>query len=604
MQFIRNAIFIILALAATQTAPAAVSFSYSVVEPQQVFNGHKPKVIADFGLTGQAGIGIYFANQGFRLYRHPNFTSFLITPYQQGANDEDARVADLNGDGAPDIVIGGSSGSYWLENPLRSGKDPYSSTWTLHHIDASHTSHDVLTGDINGDGKIDIATESGVYLQGSNADQWTFVGLTQIRRGYQGTSLENVTGDGFLDIIAPDPGGTRLSWFENPLHNGGNPVTDNWTEHIIDPSPGFAGDMTSAAFDVNRDGHLDVLMTPMYNDGNLSWYEAPADPRSSLWKKHVIAQAHYVHQGSLQIGDFDGDGLLDIAFAEQEQSAQKRIGIFFNQGSGATWTLQVLAVTGGHNLKAGLIGNDRYPSLLCANHGYYGAPTPVELWRNQTQAAVPAPPPPPTPPAPPAPPVPPAPAGPVSDEFTALDSSLWTFENPVGDGTVRVVEKRAAMISLPGGVPHDLWFRNNAARLVQSVGNVDFAVEVKFDSSVKQRYQMQGIVVEQDNSNYIRFETYSDGSSVHVFAATFASDQPSVQADSQIPPPSGSTWLRIRRAGNLWSFDWSADGVSFTYGASFNYPLTVSRIGPHAGNNNDTGASPPLNLLVDYFRAQ
>ena len=76
----------------------------------------------------------------------------------------------------------------------------------------------------------------------------------------------------------------------------------------------------------------------------------------------------------MQIADFDGDGLLDIAFAEQEQSAQKRIGIFFNQDSGATWALQVLAVTGGHNLKAGLIGNDRYPSLLCANHGYYGAP--------------------------------------------------------------------------------------------------------------------------------------------------------------------------------------------------------------------------------------
>ena len=146
--------------------------------------------------------------------------------------------------------------------------------------------------------------------------------------------------------------------------------------------------------------------------------------------------------------------------------------------------------------------------------------------------------------------------------------------------------------------------RNNAARLVQSVGNVDFAVEVKFDSSVNRRYQMQGIVVEQDNSNYIRFETYSDGSSVHVFAATFASDQPTVQADSQIPPPSGSTWLRIRRTGNLWNFDWSADGVSFTYGASFNYSLTVSRIGPHAGNNNDTGSSPSLNLLVDYFRAQ
>src|SRR5206468_4043982 len=111
-------------------------------------------------------------------------------------------------------------------------------------------------------------------------------------------------------------------------------------------------------------------------------------------------------------------------------------------------------VTGGHNLKTGVIGGDRYPSLLCANHGYYGASTKVELWRNPTGVG-----------------------GPVSDEFTFLNSSLWTFENPLGDGTLDLSGNHAR-IGISSGVPHDLWARNDAPKMIQKVGNVDFAIEV------------------------------------------------------------------------------------------------------------------------------
>jgi regulation of enolase protein 1 (concanavalin A-like superfamily) len=558
---------------------AAVPFAYSVVEPQEVWNGHKPKVIGDFGLTGKAGIGIYFANAGFKLYRYPDFQPFLITSYQQGAGDEDAVVADVNGDGAPDIVVGGANGSYWLQNPLPAGKDPYSSQWQVHRIDSQHTAHDILAADINRDGRIDIATESGIYLQGNTPDQWNFAGVALIRRGLQGTSLANLTGDGFSDIIAPDASGTHLSWFENPLHHGGNPLADTWTEHVIDQSPGFTGEMTSLSFDINLDGRADVAMAPMYNDGNLAWYEAPPDPRASTWIKHVIGPVHYVHQGSLAQGDFDGDGHTDIAFAEQEQSSTKRIGVFYNAGSGSSWQLQVLAATGGHNLKTGPIGGDRYPSLLCANHGYYGASTKVELWRNPTSSGAP-----------------------VSDEFTSLNSSLWTIENPRGDGTMGVIGNQA-QIQVPAGSPHDLWTTNNAVRMVQTVANGDFAVEVKFDSAVNQRYQMQGVVVEEDSSNYLRFETYHDGTNTHLLAAAIVSDQPTIESDTPAPLPPGSTWLRVRRAGDQWMFEVSADGVTFNLAANFFHGLTVSRIGPYAGNNSDSGPAPAFTTVVDYFRA-
>jgi len=263
---------------------AVAQFSHVVVDFNQIPNGHKPKVIGDFANNGSAGIGALSAGQGFKLYRYPVWASHLITSYNNGSGDEDAQVADVNGDGALDIVIGGLSGNtYWLENPLKQGKDPYNSTWSVHQIQSGRPSHDVAVGDIDRDGKVDVATESGIYLQGSTPDNWTFVGAPQINRSVEGTSIGDLLGDGYLDVIAPYQNGFRLAWFENPLHSGGNPVTDTWRVHIIDSNPGFSGDMTTAVADFNRDGRRDIAMSPMYNDGYLVWYEEPPDPRNGTW---------------------------------------------------------------------------------------------------------------------------------------------------------------------------------------------------------------------------------------------------------------------------------------------------------------------------------
>ncbi len=49
---------------------------------------------------------------------------------------------------------------------------------------------------------------------------------------------------------------------------------------------------------------------------------------------------------------------------------------------------------------------------------------------------------------------------PVSDDFHAssLNTSLWSVENPVGDGSVSL-NGHALVMSLPAGTDHDLWTR-------------------------------------------------------------------------------------------------------------------------------------------------
>jgi hypothetical protein len=326
---------------------ATVQFSHVVVDFNQIPNGHKPKVIGDFDNSGSAGIGALSAGHGFKLYRYPDWTSYLITSYNNGSGDEDAQAVDVNGDGALDIVIGGLNGNtYWLENPIKQGQRSLQQ-----HLECSSDPERTSLARRSGRG-YQPRWQSGRshqwrhLLARSTPDNWTFVGSPQINRSFEGTSIANLLGDGYLDVIAPYQNGSSLAWFENPLHSGGNPVTDTWRVHIIDSNPGFSGDMTTAVADFNRDGRLDVAMSPMYNDGYLVWYKAPPDPHNGRWVKHVLGPASYIHQGSLQIADFDGDGNLGIAFAEQEESSSKRIGVYFNSGAGSAWTLQVWPIRG------------------------------------------------------------------------------------------------------------------------------------------------------------------------------------------------------------------------------------------------------------------
>ena len=76
----------------------------------------------------------------------------------------------------------------------------------------------------------------------------------------------------------------------------------------------------------------------------------------------------------------------------------------------------------------------------------------------------------------------------VSDDFNSctLDSDLWTFVDPLGDGSLSM-NGTQVLLHVPGGVAHGVGPTGHfGPRIMRLVADEDFEVEVKFDSGLSQ----------------------------------------------------------------------------------------------------------------------
>ena len=191
--------------------------------------------------------------------------------------------------------------------------------------------------------------------------------------------------------------------------------------------------------------------------------------------------------------------------------------------------------------------------------------------------------------------------GPASDNFdaTTLNSSLWTFINPAGDGSFALNGSSLTLL-VPQGAQHDAGpSGDGTVRVMQSVSNADFQVEVRFQSSVMYAYQRQGVIVEQDSSHYLRFDVTNDGTTSRLTATSFIAGANGALVDMPISGSGPPFWLRISRAGNSWTESYSLDGTNYTAATAFSFVLTVDSIGPFVGNSGT--ALPAMAAEVDYF---
>jgi hypothetical protein len=353
---------------------SASSFGQEVPFRQVViasgFNGDG-KAIGD--LDGDGLRDIVIGGGKLVWYRAPGWAKTVIASGEDFGTD--IEVGDVDNDGDLDLIAPDQlrkDNVLWFENPKPAGA-PLKAFWPKHLVGTfkgigSPHPHDLATGDIDGDGRLDLVTRRGtttVWLQ-TRPNSWTQVDLVNADAGYEGTALGDLDKDGDLDVVL------NGYWMEAPP---GKTNGAAWVKHTIDPK--WPADARVAVADLDKDGNSDVILSRSENaGGRLAWYGSP-NPTKGPWTGHVIAtDVDHVH--SLQTADMDRDGDLDVVFAEMAQSGRKRVGFFRNGGSALDWTLQVVDTTGSRNAKVGDIGGDGDIDIVGAN---WQSP-PVHLWEN------------------------------------------------------------------------------------------------------------------------------------------------------------------------------------------------------------------------------
>ncbi|GGG76579.1 FG-GAP repeat domain-containing protein [Edaphobacter dinghuensis] len=202
---------------------------------------------------------------------------------------------DVNHDGAPDVVTTGwiSNGLWWYENPKKPG-----AMWQKHFITDSFDTEGGAEGDINGDGKPDIAlahyNHSGVIWVDFSGPTPKVHHVGGKAQDGHGIGIADVNGDGKADILTPS------GWFQNV-----DADHDKWIWHP-DWHLGDAG-FPILAYDVNNDGKADIIYGQGHSYG-LYWLEQGGTPAHRTWTRHTIDES-FSQSHALKLVDLDGNGV-------------------------------------------------------------------------------------------------------------------------------------------------------------------------------------------------------------------------------------------------------------------------------------------------------
>jgi hypothetical protein len=261
-----------------------------------------------------------------------------------GGQPNDVQIADINGDGLPDLIVADNTGAveYLLQNPASPGT--FQPGVSLPISNPANVAEGLATrgisvavGDLNGDGFPDIAVttfdaygDNGmvfIFFQDPTS-RGTFIAtpmtITTLGEPSQ-IRIADVNKDNSNDLVIACQGlGNNAASDADEANEGAMIILQNsgapgtFATPVIYPAS--SGVISLAVGDLNGDGYPDIAMSSLYPQGSGYIATLMQDPTAP---GTFLAAALYTGLGqpvSIVIADLDNDGLPDLVTADSTSS--------------------------------------------------------------------------------------------------------------------------------------------------------------------------------------------------------------------------------------------------------------------------------------------
>jgi len=255
-----------------------------------------------------------------------------------GSNVDGILVLDVDGDDNADVIAQGLPGVYWLEatnkeaikwKSMKIGEIPA----TSHVNSQGFEKAQIIAG---GREEFVIAGDGNIYCfeipEKPDKQEWKIT-LIAANTSDEGIGTGDIDGDGDIDIAAGRrPEGEYepkiIVWYENPGNGNGN-----W-KNVEIGTTNHPADRFEVA-DLNGDKKADIIVTEerypgLEPDGNLFWYEQPAE-KEGEWKRQWIVTQYSMN--NLDIVDMDNDGDIDL-ITNEHKGPRLELQLWVNDGKG------------------------------------------------------------------------------------------------------------------------------------------------------------------------------------------------------------------------------------------------------------------------------
>jgi hypothetical protein len=280
---------------------------------------------------------------------------------QGNADANSIAAGDLNGDGRADLAIGSfEGGAVWPA--LRKPEGGFAVAPAGYTVGGSPAA--IAIGDLNGDGRNDLAVAGGTGAKTVsillNRGDGTFLPAVEYATwdSPQGVVLADVDGDSSLDVVTADSAVNAIS----VLLNRGNGTLKRRVDFRTGKLPAAV-----AAGDLNHDGRPDLVTA---NSGAAA-VSVLLDSKGTFRARTTFATGGA--SNSVALADFDGDGNLDIATANPRAHGRHGVSILLGRGDGTFRPRRDYGV-GAHasRIAAADLNGDGRPDLALSDDGALG----------------------------------------------------------------------------------------------------------------------------------------------------------------------------------------------------------------------------------------